>query len=178
MRTNAVWEDRWSYSQSKQYLKCKAWWNAPFIQWIANQLVPQLLCPQQEGSDLSIFRPHSVPPPACSSDLCHCLPCVSVIYINKFSLLGDRELLIAQHCICCIITSFLVFSSMACIWKWKRQAPSRVSLWNPMDCSSVHGILQARILEWVAISFSRGSFQPGDRTCLTVWTTRDLLPCT
>ena len=32
---------------------------------------------------------------------------------------------------------------------------------NPMDCSppdsSVHGILQARILEWVAISFSRGS---------------------
>ena len=33
-----------------------------------------------------------------------------------------------------------------------------------MDCglqdSSVHGILQARILEWVAISFSRGSSQP------------------
>ena len=33
-----------------------------------------------------------------------------------------------------------------------------------MDCnlpgSSVHGILQARILEWVAISFSRGSFRP------------------
>jgi len=27
--------------------------------------------------------------------------------------------------------------------------------------SSVHGILQARILEWVAISFSRGSSQPG-----------------
>ena len=37
-----------------------------------------------------------------------------------------------------------------------------------MDCSppssSVHGILQARILEWVAISFSRGSSQPRDRT--------------
>ena len=37
-----------------------------------------------------------------------------------------------------------------------------------MDCSppgfSVHGILQARILEWVAISFSRGSFRPRDRT--------------
>ena len=28
--------------------------------------------------------------------------------------------------------------------------------------SSVHGILQARILEWVAIPFSRGSFQPRD----------------
>ena len=37
-----------------------------------------------------------------------------------------------------------------------------------MDCSppgsSVHGILQARILEWVAISFSRGSFWTGDQT--------------
>ena len=30
--------------------------------------------------------------------------------------------------------------------------------------SSVHGILQARILEWVAISFSRGSFQPKNQT--------------
>ena len=39
---------------------------------------------------------------------------------------------------------------------------------QPMDCSlpgsSVHGILQARILEWVAICFSRRSSQPRDRT--------------
>ena len=33
--------------------------------------------------------------------------------------------------------------------------------------SSVHGILQARILEWVAISSSRGSFQPSDQTCIS-----------
>jgi len=37
-----------------------------------------------------------------------------------------------------------------------------------MDCfppgPSVHGILQARILEWVAIPFSRGSFQPRDQS--------------
>ena len=43
-----------------------------------------------------------------------------------------------------------------------------VTLWDPVDCSppgsSVHKILQARILEWVAISFSRGSSQPRDRT--------------
>ena len=41
-------------------------------------------------------------------------------------------------------------------------------LCNPMDCSllgsSVHGILQARILEWVAIPFSRGSSQPRNQT--------------
>ena len=38
---------------------------------------------------------------------------------------------------------------------------------DPMDCippgSSVHGILQARILEWVALSFSRGSSRPRDQ---------------
>ena len=38
--------------------------------------------------------------------------------------------------------------------------------YDPMDCSpsgfSVYGVLQARILEWVVISFSRGSFQPRD----------------
>ena len=39
---------------------------------------------------------------------------------------------------------------------------------NPVDCSppgsSVEGIAQARILEWVAISFSRGSYQLRDQT--------------
>ena len=45
------------------------------------------------------------------------------------------------------------------------------TLYNPMHCSppgsSVHGILQARILEWVAIPFSRGPSQPRDRTCIS-----------
>ena len=51
-----------------------------------------------------------------------------------------------------------------------------------MDCSlpaSVHGILLARILEWVAISFFRGSFRPRDLTLslagrfFTVWVIRE-----
>ena len=52
--------------------------------------------------------------------------------------------------------------------------PCSKSLWlcptlsDPMDCSppgsSAHGILQSRILEWVVISFSRGSSPPRDRT--------------
>ena len=43
---------------------------------------------------------------------------------------------------------------------------SCLTLFNPIDCSlpgsSVHGILQARILEWVATSFFRGSSKPRD----------------
>ena len=47
-------------------------------------------------------------------------------------------------------------------------AQSCLTLHDPMDCSlpssSIHGIFQERILEWVAISFSRGSSQPKDQT--------------
>ena len=47
-------------------------------------------------------------------------------------------------------------------------AQSCPTLCDPMYCSlpgfSLHGILQARVLEWVAISFSRGSSQPRYRT--------------
>ena len=42
-------------------------------------------------------------------------------------------------------------------------AQSCLALCDPMDCT-VHGILQARILEWVAFPYSRGSSQPRDRT--------------
>ena len=53
-------------------------------------------------------------------------------------------------------------------------------LCDPTDCSlpgsSVHGISQARILEWVAISFSRGSSWPRDQTRGSCIGRRTLLP--
>ena len=50
--------------------------------------------------------------------------------------------------------------------KWSEVTQSCPTLCNPVDPpgSSIHGILQARILEWAAISFSRGSSWPRDRT--------------
>ena len=49
---------------------------------------------------------------------------------------------------------------------------SRPTLCDPTDCSlsgsPVHGILQARILEWVAISCSRESSRPRDQTCISL----------
>ena len=51
---------------------------------------------------------------------------------------------------------------------WSEVAQSCPTLCNPMDCSlpgfSIHGIFQARILEWVTISSSRGSSRPRDWT--------------
>ena len=66
-------------------------------------------------------------------------------------------------------------------------ARSCSALCDPMDCSPpgscIHGILQARVLEWVVISFSRRSSQPRDRTRVsrtvgrwfTIWATREVL---
>ena len=75
---------------------------------------------------------------------------------------------------------------------YHRRKESEVSqlcptLCDPMDCSmpgsSIHKIFQARILEWVTISFSRGSSQPRDQTWVsltearlfTVWATREVI---
>ena len=46
-------------------------------------------------------------------------------------------------------------------------AQSCLTLFDPMDYM-VHGILQARILQWVPFPFSRGSSQPKDQTTLQV----------
>ena len=68
---------------------------------------------------------------------------------------------------------------------------SCLTLWKPMDCSSpgssVHGIFQARILEWVGMTSSKGSSSPRDRTHISVtpalqvesyhWATEESPPC-
>ena len=63
------------------------------------------------------------------------------------------------------ITQFLCASMCAC-----SVTKLCLTLWDPMGCSTpgsfVPGISQARILEWIAISFSRGSSWPGFKPCL------------
>ena len=59
---------------------------------------------------------------------------------------------------------YMFLFSCCCSWVIK----SCLTLCDPMDYSppgsSVHGISQARILKWVAISYSRGSYPPKDQT--------------
>ena len=66
-------------------------------------------------------------------------------------------------------------------------AQSCLTLCDPMDCSlpgsSIHGIFQAKVLEWGAIAFSRACSWPRVRTwvshivgrCFTIWATREVL---
>ena len=81
--------------------------------------------------------------------------------------------------------TFLQFCRLEVQWVKVLVTKLCPTLLTPMDCSlpgsSVHGIFQARILEWVAISFSRGSSWPTDWTqvsCIagrffTIWATRE-----
>ena len=83
-----------------------------------------------------------------------------------------------------------IFSQLLCIvcgcgcqyvcTKLKVKSLSHVQLCKPMDCSppgsSIHGILQARILAWVAIFFSRGSSWHRDQSRVS-WIGRRMLYC-
>ena len=60
-----------------------------------------------------------------------------------------------------------IYNWITLLYNWNN-IQSKQTLWDPMDCSppdsSVHEILWARILEWVAIPFSRGYSWPRDQT--------------
>ena len=85
----------------------------------------------------------------------------------------------------CLTTNVFLSEQMDVLRKWSEVAQSCLTLCNPMDCSlagsPIHGIVQARVLEWVASSFPRGSSRPRDWTwissivgrCFIVWATRD-----
>ena len=64
----------------------------------------------------------------------------------------------------CIMMMMMMVCVPVCVCKVKgNAAQSCLTLCDPMD-DTVHGILQARILEWVAFAFSRASSQPRDGT--------------
>ena len=66
-----------------------------------------------------------------------------------------------------VSTNFFKSTNHLCHWQWVSEGVKVTqlcpTLWDPMDYT-IHGILQARILEWVAIPFSRGSSQPCNQT--------------
>ena len=111
---------------------------------------------------------------------------------TSLELLGLSFLLpwLFLHFLAFILKSKIIFHLPCFKFNMKVKSESEVAqscptLCDPMDGSlpgsSIHGVFQARILEWFAISFSRGSSQPRDRTqvsctmgrLFTVWDTRE-----
>ena len=66
--------------------------------------------------------------------------------------------------------SFFCVTACVCACVLKAQLLSHVQLCDPVDCSppgsSVHGIIPARILQWLDVSSSRGSCHQGSNPCL------------
>ena len=85
---------------------------------------------------------------------CMCNSQLITSWWTSFLILGPRRVNIAQEHL------RVYLEQTACA---RGQSLSRVRLCDPMDCSlpgsSVHGIFQARMLEWVAISYPRRSFR-------------------
>ena len=83
--------------------------------------------------------------------------CFSIYHIFFFTVfIAPHENVIKVHWLCIVLCS---------------AAQSCLTLCDPVDCSppgsSVQGVLPARILEWVAMTSSRGPSQPRDWTCIT-----------
>ena len=80
--------------------------------------------------------------------------------VHKISIFQSYLLIVFQH-----LLNYHSYWWHVCVYSFAQSCPT---LFDPMDCSppgySVHGILQARILRWVAMPFSRGSSQPKYQT--------------
>ena len=113
--------------------------------------------------------------------------CPASFCIPRSNLPVSRWLLTSYFCILVPYDEKHIFFALQNLWHSDKEMPaqnvtllsyvlhaqllSHVWLCDPVDCSlpdsSVHGIFQARILEWVAISFSTGSSRPRDWTCIS-----------
>ena len=108
---------------------------------------------------------------------------------GAWALSGGPVALCTIAWVCALTKSTLCLFPTCLCWvsEWMNEvAQSCPTLHDPMDCSlpgfSIHGIFQARVLEWVAISFSRRSSQPRDWSWVsrivgrhfTVWATREV----
>ena len=96
----------------------------------------------------------------------------------------DITLLTKIHIVKAMVFPVVVYGRE---WSEVKVTQLCLTLCNPKDCSlsgpSTHGLFQARILEWVAIPFSRGSSQPRDWTQVSniagrffsIWITKEAL---
>ena len=90
-----------------------------------------------------------------------CIPCIASQIFNHWT---TRQVPTVDFQSCSYVREQLLCAAAKLL-------QSCLTLCNPVDCSppvsSVHGILQARILKWIATPSSKGSSQPRDQTCIS-----------
>ena len=107
---------------------------------------------------------------------------MSIVYLGWSTLLAWSTNIITTFW----LIQFIAWAPTCPQWQESEVAQSCLTFCNPVDCSlpgsSIHGIFQVRILEWVTISFSRRSSWPRVWTwvyrivgrCFTIWATREV----
>ena len=154
--------------------------------WLAKKSVSYTLGLDRDGSISGIIC-HQNPAPGnrlgladySGSSVClqiaSLLSCLLNCLLERELVLIPDKLLVLFKVLHKLISVFILLLLVS--WLVAQSCPT---LCNPMYCSppvsSIYGILQARILEWVAISFSRGSSWPRDQTQVSC-TGRQILYC-
>ena len=117
----------------------------------------------------------------CSHEIKRCLLLGRKVMTNLDNILKSRDITLPTK-VCLVKAMVFPVVTYGCESEVTQSCPT---VCDPTDGSllgsAVHGIFQARILEWAAISFSRGPSQPRDRTrvsciadrCFSVWATRE-----
>ena len=122
----------------------------------------------------------------CSHEIKRCLLLGRKVMTNLGSIFKSRDITLPTkvHLVQAMVFPVVTYG---CKSEWSEVAQLCPTLCDPMDCnlsgSSVHGIFQAIVLEWIAISFSSGSSWPRYLTQVsrivdrrfTVWATRESL---
>ena len=117
---------------------------------------------------LGLFSTHHIQPSLTKTNSYGFIVSIYEIYVVN-ALKHSPWLKISAQCMCVCVC--------VCVCVCSRSVVS-----NSAIPSSIHGVFQAIVLEWAAISFSRGSSQPRDRTwvshivdiCFTVWATKEV----
>ena len=106
-----------------------------------------------------------------AGELSTCQGLSLVTYLRAFQsqhcwYFGLDDFVFNASCLYFVLRKFI--SIRACLLSYFSHVPLCATLWTESPPgSSVHGILQARILEWVTMLPSRGSSWPGDLTCIS-----------
>ena len=120
--------------------------------------------------DIMGLRGHQIP----LASILHVVDPLMSIWLTKRSLSQAPPLRkqLIQMLPCCAVEMATWSNALRWAWRWWwfGHQVQLLRSHDPVDCSltgsSVYGISQARMLEWVSIPFSRGSSQPRDQTCV------------
>ena len=142
------WDWTWNHGNTNRHICKRTSWKSRDVQYI------------EKRTTTGLFT------------LCWRLGCIHCSWTLRFSHWSEKlpRMLCLDHRSVCL-WNFELCHSLECVRVHAKWLQSCLTLCDPMDCgppgSSVHGILQARILEWVAMPSSKGSSQPRDQTCVS-----------